>query len=101
LRKVGEIKIEVICLSQRVEVGRVEFEDIHCAKGAQGSHCQFRRSCAGKDFSSCCPPVLRSRHNSVATPVVQDEVDLVIWSKFGLTLAASCRGRILLALLSC
>jgi len=38
LREVSEVEVQVICLGQRIEVGGVEFEDIHCVEGAQGSH---------------------------------------------------------------
>jgi hypothetical protein len=50
LRKVGEVEIQVIGFGQRVEVGGVEFEDIHCVEGAQGSHFG--------DLSGRNPPVL-------------------------------------------
>ena len=38
LGEVGVVEVQFICLCQWVEIGRVEFEDIHCVKGAQGSH---------------------------------------------------------------
>ena len=56
LRKVGEVEVQVICLGQRVEVGGVEFEDIHRMKGAQGSHFQGKRFQVNRDRYSC--PVL-------------------------------------------
>lgn len=61
LCEVGEVEVKVICLGQRVEVGGVEFEDIHCVEGAQGSHFQDLRSCGDRDWSFCpnCSPELR------------------------------------------
>lgn len=35
---VGKVETQVICLGQRVKVGGVEFEDIRCLEGTQGSH---------------------------------------------------------------
>ena len=38
LCEVAKVEVQVICLGQRIEVGGVEFEDIHCVEGAQGGH---------------------------------------------------------------
>jgi hypothetical protein len=35
---VREVEVEVICLGQRVEVGGVEFEDVHRVEGTKGRH---------------------------------------------------------------
>lgn len=42
LCEVAKVEVKVICLGQRIEVGGVEFEDIHCVEGAQRGH--FRGS---------------------------------------------------------
>lgn len=36
--KIREVEVQVIGLSQRVEVGGVEFEDVGGVEGSQGSH---------------------------------------------------------------
>lgn len=36
--KIREVEVQVIGLSQRVEVGGVEFEDVGSVEGSQGSH---------------------------------------------------------------
>jgi hypothetical protein len=37
-RDVGEVEVEVVGFGEGVEVGGVEFEDVHCVEGAEGGH---------------------------------------------------------------
>lgn len=38
LSEVGKVEVQVIRLGQRVEIGGVELEDVHCVEGTQRSH---------------------------------------------------------------
>jgi hypothetical protein len=62
LREVAKVEVQVICLGQGIEVGGVEFEDIHCVEGAQGSHFE--------DLVRADPPALVA-HNIQVSEVLK------------------------------
>jgi hypothetical protein len=55
--EIREVEVEVIGLSQRVQISGVESEDIRCVKGAQGSHLDVA---SGRDLSRSLVTRLRN-----------------------------------------